>query len=61
MISSKIFSYFTRELLIFYDYKQFMNKIIFEHRSGALLSCPFFLSVGAPVLCSKYDKEKNDW
>jgi len=55
MISSQIFLSITRELHISHCYKQFMNKIKFEHRSGAL---PFtsFLSVCAPVLCSNNNK-----
>ena len=60
MISSQIFLLITREFLFFHRYKQFMNKIKFELRSGAFLSKPFFLSVHAPVLSSNIQKEIYD-
>ena len=60
MITSQIFLSITRELHFSHCYKQFMNKIKFELRSGAFLSYPFFLSVCAPVLSSNIQKEIYD-
>jgi len=61
MILSKIFFSISQESLKNYKYLSVMNKIKFEHRSGALPFIPFFLSVcGAPVLFSKIQKEIYD-
>ena len=60
MILSKIFFSISQESFLNHNYCNDMNNIKFEHRSGALPFIPFFLSVCAPVLCSKIIQTKKE-